>query len=69
MSQAIAAHGANIMSAQCRTTSAGKAINSFELSILDARQLDKVRRALEMLPGVTRVERICHLSQTFLVDD
>jgi len=69
MSQAIAVHGANIMSAQCRTTSAGKAINSFELSILDARQLDKVRRALEMLPGVTRVERICHLSQTLLVDD
>jgi guanosine-3',5'-bis(diphosphate) 3'-pyrophosphohydrolase len=69
LSQAITSHGANIMSAQCRTTSSGKAINTFELSIVDARQLDKVRRALEMLPGVTRVERISHVAQTVLVDD
>lgn len=69
LSQAITAQGANIMSAQCRTTTAGKATNTFELSVVDARQLDKIRRALEMLPGVTRVERICHMAQTLLVED
>lgn len=69
LSQAITAQGANIMSASCRTTTAGKATNTFEISVVDARQLDKIRRALEMLPGVTRVERICHMAQTLLVED
>lgn len=69
LSQAITSQGANIMSAQCRTTTAGKATNTFEISVVDARQLDKIRRALEMLPGVTRVERICHMAQTLLVED
>lgn len=57
MSHAITSQGANISSAQCKTTSAGKAVNVFELSIKDSRQLEKVKRAIEMVPGVTRVER------------
>ena len=61
MSQAITGQGANIVSAQCRTSSLGKAVNIFELTITDARQLDKVKRHLEMIAGVTKVERITHL--------
>lgn len=62
MSQAITAHGANITSAQIKTTTQGKAINSFELSIQNAEQLERVKRAIEMVPGVTKVERITQIS-------
>jgi guanosine-3',5'-bis(diphosphate) 3'-pyrophosphohydrolase len=58
MSTAITGSGANIVSAQINTTSQGKAVNTFEVSIHDARQMEKVKRALEMVPGVTKVERL-----------
>lgn len=63
MSTAITSCGANITSAQIKTTSQGKAVNTFEVGVHDARQMEKVKRALEMVPGVTRVERIKSLSR------
>jgi GTP pyrophosphokinase len=69
MSQAITGQGANITSCQCRTTSGSKAVNTFELSVLDSRQLDRVKRALEMVPGVTRVERITMMTHQSSVDE
>lgn len=61
MTQAITNNGANINSAQIKTTSFGKAINSFELTIEDARQLERIKRAIEMVPGVIKVERVKHI--------
>ncbi len=58
MSTAITGSGANIVSAQINTPSQGKAVNTFEVSIHDARHMEKVKRALEMVPGVTKVERL-----------
>lgn len=57
VSQAITTNGANINSAQCRTTGLGKAVNAFEITIGDATQLDRIKRAIEMVPGVIKVER------------
>ncbi len=61
MSAAITSSGANIISAQIKTTPSGKAINTFEIMLEDAAQLEKVRRGIEMVPGVTRVERVTQL--------
>lgn len=58
---AITSNGANIANAQVKTTNYGKAINSFELMIEDARQLENIIRAIEMVPGVIKVERVRHL--------
>lgn len=58
MSTAITGSGANIVSAQINTSSHGKAVNTFEVSLHDANQMEKVKRALEMVPGVTKVERL-----------
>lgn len=69
MSKAITEHGANINSAQIKTTESGKALNSFELTIEDAQQLENVTRAIEMVPGVIRVERVRHLSTSLNVSD
>ncbi|MBX7137846.1 MAG: bifunctional (p)ppGpp synthetase/guanosine-3',5'-bis(diphosphate) 3'-pyrophosphohydrolase [Oligoflexia bacterium] len=62
MSRAITENGANINSAQIKTTDSSKAINAFELTISDARQLEAITRALEMVPGVIKVERIRQFS-------
>lgn len=58
VTKAITENGANITTAQVRTNALGKAVNSFELSIEDARQLAKIIRAIEMVPGVIQVERL-----------
>ena len=57
MTQAIAAAGANIASANVSSTDDGKAMNVFELAVDSAEQLDQVTRGLEKLEGVVRVER------------
>lgn len=57
VTKAITEMGANINSANVKTTSYGKAVNNFELSILDSHQLDRIIRGIEMVPGVTKVER------------
>lgn len=61
VSRAITESGANINSAQIKTNENGKAVNSFELTVEDARQLDKVKRQIEMVPGVIKVERVKHI--------
>ena len=61
VTRAITESGANINSAQIKTTELGKAVNSFELTIEDARQLDRIKRAIEMVPGVIKVERVRQL--------
>jgi GTP pyrophosphokinase len=61
VSQAITTHGANITSAQTKTEY-NKAVISFELTIANAQQLDKIKRAIEMVPGTIKVERVRHLS-------
>ncbi len=57
MSQSIAGVGANIVSANVTSSPDGKAVNIFEISIASAQQLDQVRRALEAIDGVLKVER------------
>ena len=58
VSRAITDSGANINSAQIKTTELGKAVNTFEITVQDARHLEKITRSIEMVPGVIRVERI-----------
>lgn len=62
VTRAITDSGANINSAQIKTTESGKAINSFELTVEDARQLEKIKRQIEMVPGVIKVERVKQLA-------
>jgi GTP diphosphokinase / guanosine-3',5'-bis(diphosphate) 3'-diphosphatase len=69
MSHAITAQGANITGAQCKTTALGKAINQFEITVNDAKQLQKVKRAIEMVPGVTKVERITQLIKSVMLNE
>jgi GTP diphosphokinase / guanosine-3',5'-bis(diphosphate) 3'-diphosphatase len=60
MTDAISSNGANIKSAKCTTSEAGKVLNFFELTIDGAEQLKQITRALEMVPGVTKVERVTY---------
>lgn len=65
---AITSNGANIANAQVKTNNQNKAVNTFELLIDDARQLENIVRAIEMVSGVTRVERVRHLLTSLGVD-
>ena len=67
VTQSITSLGVNIASAQIKTER-GKAVISFELTITDAQQLQKIKRAIEMVPGVIKVERVRHLSGPGEVD-
>ncbi len=69
LTSAISAHGANIANAHVKTTPDSKAINSFEIFVAESRQLENMIRALEMVPGVIRVDRIRHLSTSINLDD
>jgi GTP pyrophosphokinase len=60
VTQAITSHGGNITSAQVKTTSSGKAVLNFEIAVEDAGQLERARRAIEMVAGVIKVERVRH---------
>jgi GTP pyrophosphokinase len=60
VSSAITVQGVNITSAQIKTER-GKAIIKFELTVSDAQQLNKIKRAIEMVSGVIKVERVLHL--------
>jgi guanosine-3',5'-bis(diphosphate) 3'-pyrophosphohydrolase len=61
VSQAVTGQGANITSAQIKTEHGRAAIN-FEMTLASAEQLHKITRAIEMVPGVIKVERVKHLS-------
>ena len=63
VTQAITANGANITSAQIKTER-GKASIHFEMVIEDAHQLHRIKRAIEMVPGVIKVERVRHISSS-----
>jgi guanosine-3',5'-bis(diphosphate) 3'-pyrophosphohydrolase len=67
VSQAVAGQGTNITSAQIKTEH-GRASINFEMQVLSAEQLHKVTRAIEMVPGVIKVERVKHLSGGFIDD-
>jgi len=66
---AITSNGANIANAHVRTTSDSKAVNSFEIQVEDARQLQNIIRAIEMVPGVIKVERVRHISTIVDLDN
>jgi GTP pyrophosphokinase len=68
VTQAITKNGANITSAQIKTDH-GKAVINFEISVDDAQQLDKLKRGIEMVVGVIKVERVKQLSTPVEVDD
>jgi GTP pyrophosphokinase len=68
LTSAITSNGANIANAHVRTTPDSKAVNSFEIQVEDARQLQSIIRALEMVPGVIRVERVRHISTMLNMD-
>lgn len=68
LTSAITTNGANIANAHVRTTPDSKAVNSFEIQVEDARQLQSIIRALEMVPGVIRVERVRHISTSIDLD-
>jgi len=63
VSRAITDSGANINSAQIKTTERGKATNTFEMTVTDAPHLERIKRAIERVPGVIKVERVIHLSE------
>ena len=48
----------NIASASCRTTPGEKAVNDFEVTIADLKQLNAVMRAIERVEGVQSVRRV-----------
>ncbi len=68
VSQAVAGQGTNITSAQIKTEH-GRASINFEMQVSSAEQLHKVTRAIEMVPGVIKVERVKHLSSGFFDDE
>jgi (p)ppGpp synthase/HD superfamily hydrolase len=61
VSQAVTAQGANITSAQIKTEH-GRATINFELTVQNADQLNSIKRAIEMVSGVIKVERLKTLS-------
>jgi GTP pyrophosphokinase len=62
VTRALTDNGANINSAQVKTSGFGKALISFEITINDARQLEQIKRAIERVPGVIKVERVRNLT-------
>jgi GTP pyrophosphokinase len=58
VTMAITKAGANINSAHVKTSDNGKAVNAFEITIQSASHLEEIRRAIEGVPGVIRVERV-----------
>ena len=57
ISKTISEAGMNISQATCRTTGPGRAVNTFEVSIGDLKQLRGVMRSIEGIDGVVSVER------------
>lgn len=58
ITQVITENGANINNAQVKTSDNGKATNTFEISIESADQFENITRAIEMVAGVIKVERL-----------
>ena len=58
MSNIFSKKGVNISQANCRATGDDRAVNTFEVTISDLKQLTDVMRTIERLQGVFSVERI-----------
>jgi GTP pyrophosphokinase len=58
MSSVFTQKGVNICQANCRATGDDRAVNTFEVTISDLKQLTDVMRSIEKLTGVFSVERI-----------
>jgi len=58
MSSVFTRKGVNISQANCRATGDDRAVNTFEVTISDLKQLTDVMRSIEKLSGVFSVERI-----------
>jgi GTP pyrophosphokinase len=58
MSQVFTEAGINIAVANCRTTDDHRAINTFEITINDVKQLKSTMRRIEQIDGVVSVERL-----------
>jgi GTP pyrophosphokinase len=57
LSQTFSEAGVNISQATCRTTPGERAVNEFEVTIGDLKQLNSLMRSLEKIEGVQTVER------------
>lgn len=69
VSKAITDKGGDIKSAQIKTDEFNKARIVFELELLDSLQLKNITRAIEMVPGVIKVERIRQMNSGDNVED
>ncbi len=58
ISQIFSRKGVNISQANCRAMSDDRAVNTFEVTISDLKQLNDVLRSLEQISGVYEVERV-----------
>jgi GTP diphosphokinase / guanosine-3',5'-bis(diphosphate) 3'-diphosphatase len=59
ISQTFSEAGVNISQASCRTQAPGeRAVNDFEVTIGDLKQLNQVMRSIERIEGVTSVKRV-----------
>ena len=50
--------GINIAQAYCRTTDDHRAVNTFEVTISDSKQLKNAMRRIEQIAGIVSVERV-----------
>lgn len=58
ISQAFSKKNVNISQANCRATGDDRAVNTFEVTIGDLKQLNEVMQLIERIPGVYEVERV-----------
>ncbi len=58
ISQAFSKKGVNISQANCRATGDDRAVNTFEVTISDLKQLNDLMRSIEKLTGVFSVDRV-----------
>ncbi len=58
ISQTFSKKGVNISQANCRATGDDRAVNTFEVTISDLKQLNELMRSIEKLTGVYSVERV-----------
>jgi GTP pyrophosphokinase len=58
ISQTFTKKGVNISQANCRATGDDRAVNTFEVTITDLKQLTEVMKSIERIQGVYAVERV-----------
>jgi GTP pyrophosphokinase len=58
ISQTFSKKGVNISQANCRATGDDRAVNTFEVTISDLKQLNDVMQSIERITGVFAVERV-----------